>query len=224
MSIVALKKKAATQYNNLSVNQSQFSINGTTRNQGYVGQTSLSRSLTHTPHKGSVAKDFNGNYANPNIKASETFCTEDNTVVKKSALNNRGLLATKYRWINRPNPYAVVKVDSGRLANDQLDYITRLRKKTLADIANNCPPDIAKTNGTITQKICSTSIKTVAGFPIFSRKTLGLGVAAGCTVSKPDSTLAAVSQSERILNLVEDCNTLDNYKFVSPSNRTPLPS
>lgn len=223
MSIVALKRKAATQYNNLSVNQSQFSINGTTRNQGYVGQTSLSRSLTHTPHKGSVAKDFNGLYANPNIKASETISTENNTVVKKSVINNRGLLATKYRWINRPNPYSSVKVDSGRLANDQLDYITRLRKKTLAEIANNCPPDEAKTNGTITQKVCSTTIKTANGFPIFSRKTLGLGVAAGCTVAKPESTLAAISQSQKILNLVEDCNTLDNYKFVSSSKRTPLP-
>ena len=219
MSIVALKRKATSQYNNMSVGQTQFSINGTTRNQGYIGQTSLSRSLTHTPHKGSVAKDFNGLYANPNIKASETCTTEDNTVVKKSVLSSRGLLATKYRWAKRPDPYATVKVDSGRLANDQFSYIERLRKKTLADIANNCPPDIAKTNGTVIQKVCSTTIKTAQGFPIFSRNK----IQAGCTVSKPASTLAAVSQSEKILALVEDCNTLDNYKFVSPSRRTPLP-
>jgi hypothetical protein len=219
MSIVALKRKAASQYNNMSVNQPQFSINGTTRNQGYVGQTSLSRSLTHTPHKGSVAKNFNGSYINPDIKASETLSTEDNTVVKKSVLSYRGLLATKYRWTRRPDPYATVKVDSGRLANDQYSYIERLRKKTLADIANNCPPDEAKTNGTVSQKVCSTTIKTAQGFPIFSRNK----IQAGCTVSKPASTLAAVSQSEKILALVEDCNTLDNYKFVSPSGRTPLP-
>lgn len=203
----------------MSVNQPQFSINGTTRNQGYVGQTSLSRSLTHTPHKGSVAKNFNGLYINPDIKASETLSTEDNTVVKKSVMNYRGLLATKYRWARRPDPYATVKVDSGRLANDQYSYIERLRKKTLADIANNCPPDEAKTNGTVTQKVCSTTIKTAQGFPIFSRNK----IQAGCTVSKPASTLAAVSQSEKILALVEDCNTLDNYKFVSPSGRTPIP-
>lgn len=219
MSIVALKRKAASQYNNMSVGQTQFSINGTTRNQGYIGQTSLSRSLTHTPHKGSVAKDFNGLYTNPNIKASETCTTEDNRVVKKTVLSYRGLIATKYRWAKRPDPYATVKVDSGRLANDQYSYIERLRKKTLADIANNCPPDVAKTNGTVMQKVCSTTIKTAQGFPIFSRNK----IQAGCTVSKPASTLAAVSQSEKILALVEDCNTLDNYKFVSPSGRTPLP-
>ncbi len=219
MSIVALKRKAASQYNNVSVNQPQFSINGTTRNQGYIGQTSLSRSLTHTPHKGSIAKDYNGLYANPNIKASETLSTEDNTVVKKSVLSNRGLLATKYRWATRPNPYAVVKVDSGRLVNDQYSYIERLRKKTLADITNNCPPDVAKTNGSVSQKVCSTTIKTAEGFPIFSRNK----IQAGCTVAKPDSTLAAVSQSMHLLGLVEKCNTLDNYKFVSPSGRTPLP-
>jgi hypothetical protein len=218
MSIVALKRKAASQYNNLSVGQSQFSINGTTRSQGYVGQTSLSRSLIHTPHKGSVAKDYNGIYANPSIKATETVSTEDNTVVKKSVVSTRGLLATKYRWMNRPDPHAVVKVDSGKLTNDQFDYITRLRKKTLADIANNCPPDEAKTNGTATVKACSTVIRRNNGAPLFSKKPL-----AGCTVAKPESTLAAVSQSQHILGLVEDCNTLDNYKFVSPSKRTPLP-
>jgi hypothetical protein len=219
MSIVALKRKAATQYNNMSVGQSQFSINGTTRNQGYVGQTSLSRSLIHTPHKGSVAKNFDGNYTNSDIKASETCTTEDSTVVKKSALSNRGLLATKYRWARRPDPYAVVKVDSGRLANDQYSYIERLRKKTLSDISTYCPPDEAKLNGTLTQPVCSTTIKTAKGFPIFSRNK----IQAGCTVSKPESTLAAVSQSKHLLGLVEKCNTLDNYKFVSPSGRTPLP-
>jgi hypothetical protein len=34
MSIVALKRKTEARYNNMSVGQKQFSINGTTRNQG----------------------------------------------------------------------------------------------------------------------------------------------------------------------------------------------
>ena len=39
MSLATLKKKTQTKYNNMSVN-SVFNLNGTTRNQGYIGQTS----------------------------------------------------------------------------------------------------------------------------------------------------------------------------------------
>ena len=45
MSLATLKKKTEAKYKNLSVGLPQFSINGSLRNQGYVGQTSLSRSL-----------------------------------------------------------------------------------------------------------------------------------------------------------------------------------
>ncbi len=52
MSLATLKKKTAHKYKNNSVSQSQFSLNGTTRNQGYIGQTSLSRTIIKTPMKG----------------------------------------------------------------------------------------------------------------------------------------------------------------------------
>ena len=45
MSIVTLKKKTQSQYNNVSVGHRQFSLNGTHRSPGWVGQTTLSRSL-----------------------------------------------------------------------------------------------------------------------------------------------------------------------------------
>lgn len=50
MSLATLKRKTASKYNNNSVNK-VFSINGTHRNQGYIGQTSLSRTYVHTPKK-----------------------------------------------------------------------------------------------------------------------------------------------------------------------------
>ena len=52
MSIVALKRKTNTQYNNMSANRKGFSLNGTHRSQGYVGQTVLSRSLPRTLMRG----------------------------------------------------------------------------------------------------------------------------------------------------------------------------
>ena len=38
MSLVTLKKKTAAKYHNMSVNQPSFSLNGTHRSQGYIGQ------------------------------------------------------------------------------------------------------------------------------------------------------------------------------------------
>jgi hypothetical protein len=215
MSIVALKRKTEARYNNLSVNQKQFSINGTYRNQGYIGQTSLSRSLIHTPSKGNGPKDFNGKYANPNINASETCCLEDNTVVKPSVLSFKGMLAKRERWINRPFPNAVVKPDFNQNVNAQTDYITRLKKKTLSDIATYCPPDIAKTTGYMAKK-CSTVTKTLTGAPLFTP------VNVTCKIAKPESTYTSVSQTQYLEALSEKCSEQDNYKFVSPIKRTPF--
>ena len=215
MSIVALKRKTAALYNNLSVNQKQFSINGTTRNQGYIGQTSLSRSLIHTESKGAVLKDFNGRYANPNIKASETISLEDNTVVKPSVLSFKGMMARRERWISRPFPYAVVKTDAGRSINDQADYITRLKKKTLSDIADNCPPDIAKTTGFV-PKPCSTVTKTLTGAPLFTP------VNVVCKIAKPESTYTSISQMTYLEKLNKKCAERDDYKMVSPVKRIPF--
>ena len=204
MSIATLKKKTQAKYNNLSVGQKQFSINGTTRNQGYVGQTSLSRSLIHTPLKNAVPRGHGGccgTFLKNNIKASEICSLEDNTFVKSSVLSTKGLLATRYRWINRPFPNAVVKnVES---MNDQTDYISRLKKKTLADIDSFCPILLASN-----KKVCtSTSIKTATGFSIFSKPTLN------CNVAKD---LTTVSHTNYLLTIQDKC------KIVSPLRRTPL--
>ena len=214
MSIATLKKKSQTLYKNMSVGEKQFSINGTTRNQGYVGQTSLSRSLIHTPHKGSDARGHGGCCVNPmNIKASETFSLEDNTVVKKSSLSTRGMLATKNRWINRPFPNAVVKTNAGAI-NDQTSFISRLKKKTLLDIAAYCPSTDASGNKFVsTKKRTYAFLTTKTGFPLFSDKQLT------CNVSKD---LQTVSQKDYMLTLNEKCSLQDTYKFVSPVQRTPF--
>lgn len=215
MSIATLKKKSQTLYKNMSVGQKQFSINGTTRNQGYVGQTSLSRSLIHTPHKGSDARGHGGCCVNTNqdIKASETFSLEDNTVVKKSSLSTRGMLATKNRWINRPFPNAVVKTNAGAI-NDQTSFIERLKKKTLLDIAAYCPSLDASGNKLVSNRVCaSDKLRTKDGFHLFTKAKLA------CNTSKDMET---VSQKDYMLTLHEKCVLADTYKFVSPVQRTPF--
>jgi len=141
MSIVTLKRKTQVQYNNMSVGKPNFSLNGTRRSQGYVGQTSLSRSLPKTPMKGNVACGHGGCCGTfrkmPIVQTVNPIAvTLNNTkVIKPSVINTNGLINTKYRWVKRPQPYSTVKPDNNQNINDQSNYITNLTKKTVGCIA-----------------------------------------------------------------------------------------
>ena len=142
MSIATLKKKTAAKYNNASVNVPQFSINGGYRNQGWVGQTTLSRSLPKTPMVGNTPKGHGGccgTYNIGTIVQSAVTSTNNPADIKPSVLSNDGMIATKYRWIGRPAPYTSVKPSAGNNLNDQSDYITQKTKSTINDINRNHP-------------------------------------------------------------------------------------
>ena len=142
MSIATLKKKTAAKYNNASVNVPQFSINGGYRNQGWVGQTTLSRSLPKTPMVGNTPKGHGGccgTYNIGTIVQSAVTSTNNPAVIKPSVLSTDGMLDTKYRWIGRPAPYTSVKSSAEHNLNDQSDYITQKTKSTINDINRNYP-------------------------------------------------------------------------------------
>ncbi len=75
-----------------------FSINGTRRSQGYVGQTSLSRSFPRTLMRGNSIRGNGGccgNYIEyPIIKAC-VESEEDINIVKGSVLGTRGMLTER---------------------------------------------------------------------------------------------------------------------------------
>jgi hypothetical protein len=134
MSIVTLKRKTATQYNNMSVGGKGFSLNGGYRNQGYVGQNVISRSLPKTPMKGDTMRGNGGRRGTYVIKPpvqSAVTSLEDENVIKSSVLGTDGMIATKYRWINRPAPFTSVKPDDTLNQNTQGDFVFSLSRKTL---------------------------------------------------------------------------------------------
>lgn len=137
MSIVALKRKTNAQYNNNSVGAKQFSIVGTHRNQGYIGQSTQSRFLIRTLRRGDTARGHGGccgSYTDTNIIPSEICSMEDSTVVKTSSYGNLGMLLSKYRWARRPAPFSSAKtVVSNRVS--QSDYIDRVKKESLQTTA-----------------------------------------------------------------------------------------
>lgn len=104
MSIATLKRKTLAKYNNMSVGQPQFSLNGTHRSQGYVGQTMLSRSLPRSLMKGNVIRGHGGccgTYPIKPIVQSSINYQENSRVVKPSVINTSGMVTNKYQCIGK---------------------------------------------------------------------------------------------------------------------------
>jgi hypothetical protein len=128
MSDATLKRKTYAKYNNNSVGNG-FSLNGTQRSQGWIGQDTIGRSFPRTIMKGNVAKGHGGNYGSypqNNIIVSAVNSLNDTSVIKKSTISNTGMIRNKYRWIWRPQPFSTTKQDTWHSVNAQSDYITSL--------------------------------------------------------------------------------------------------
>jgi hypothetical protein len=208
MSIATLKRKTQTKYNNMSVGEKQFSLNGTLRNQGYVGQTSLSRSLPRTLMKGNVAKGHGGccgKFLQTPIVQSGLISLNDPTVVKSSVLGTQGMINTHYRWIKRGEPFSTVKPDTNNNLNTQDDYITRLKKNSIKE-ADDC------NNNTEIQ--CNTTSKSCFNYnPYFRQKVFHF--------TKPENSYKPISSSDYITKLHDGC-TVNDVIIITNTNKTPF--
>jgi len=156
MSIVTLKRKTAAQYNNLSVGQKQFSINGTTRSQGYVGQNIISRSFPRTPMRGNTARGHGGcggEYYNgtPISPLCAGDFTNDPTQVKKSVLSNEGQLELRFP----PRDFTSKKPDDPQNNNTSQEY-TRLQGAKVASQIRQFCSKATSTNSPVTFRIIYT--------------------------------------------------------------------
>jgi hypothetical protein len=205
-----MKKKTQTQYNNMSVGVKQFSLNGTHRNQGYVGQTMLSRSLPRTLAKGNTLRGYggtNGHFIRYPSVLSAVTSTEDSSVVKPSTLSYDGMIATQNRWILRPQPYTTVKPDSTHHSNTQQDYIKYIQTKTISDCNNT---KLCGKNDKKCTNVCQSNV------PLTVRRTSMFNF------TKPESSYVARTQSDYLLNLKKKCIKPTDYKHPSSTQKTPL--
>lgn len=203
MSIVTLKRKTQTQYNNMSVGEKQFSLNGTHRNQGFIGQTSLSRSLPRTLMKGNTLRGHGGccgTYLITPIVQSAVKTTEDSSIVKSSVMNTQGMIDTKYRWIRRPQPFSSTKPDYNSNTNSQEQYIEKLAKQAIQESVEEC--DRSRTSN------CCNIPR--AGKPkIFN-------------FTKPLSSYVPISSGEHTRNIIVPCQQNDEVS-IRTTNLSVLP-
>jgi hypothetical protein len=232
MSIATLKKKTMTQYNNMSVGSKNggFSINGTRRNQGYIGRGVLGLHFPRTPMRGNEARGSGGccgTYHRTTIVQSGIpyptgtngkSANNDPSVVKSSVLDTNGLIMTKYRWIRRPQPYSVVKPDSNMIQNTQQSYIDNLSKSTVAalsacDTGSICKP-AATTCGGLTKDQRPRPFDTVIRIP--------RGWYSITKTAENTPALGPISQSQFIQALGGSCQKYDVYPKTNTRNG-PLP-
>jgi hypothetical protein len=116
MSINTLKRKSETKYFDKVSKNTVFSLTGTQRLQGYIGQTNLSRSTKRTPYtrfggpRGHGSK-YGAYPINIHNSGKLLTCSNDATI-KKPTMNTKGLMSSKFKWSKRGHPYTVVQPDS----------------------------------------------------------------------------------------------------------------
>ena len=211
MSIVTLKRKTQTQYNNMSVGQKGFSLNGSFRGQGYVGQSTQSRTLVRTLAKGSELRGHGGccgKYPISNVRASELLHLDDASVVRSTVKNTTGMISSKYRWVTRPHPYSSLKqTGSDRQMNHQSTYIDNLVKTTLnaMDLPGCKPEYVCKMP---CRPIGANSFRSIV--PVYKEV-------------KADSFTGAISQSSRLRALNAECGLIDKKLVQEAVNAPAIP-
>jgi len=190
----------------MSVGQAHFSLNGTRRLQGYVGQNTISRSFPKTPMTGNTARGNggnNGSYYNPPVPISPLCAgdfTNDPTQIKSSVLSNSGQLELRFR----PEVYNLYKPDDTSNQSTSGQYtekLTACAQQPLCStqrVVNN--PNLFKT------QCCSNSLFTRATNPQqrSSREN---------TITKDSFAYTATNQGSYIASLKHQSSQIDQTKY-----------
>lgn len=212
MSIVTLKRKTQAKYNNVSVGEKQFSINGAFRSQGYVGQDMRGRYLNRTLMKGATPKGSGGCCGEYNqsgiIHSNSVFSVEDVNVCKKSNINTTGLHMTMFQWARRGAPITASKPDDNHSIQTYHTYLAKKKDKNTNchEIARNAP-------------------KTSIGCAGFNRNQMpseSLVVPLCKTTAKPDNAIGAVGADFVLEKRIAGCALLNDAGPKTATCRMPL--
>jgi hypothetical protein len=154
MSLATLKRKTAAKYNNMSVGRANFSLNGTLRNQGYVGRNLMSEQCM--------------------------LCTNDPNVIKSSVGGSSNYIQAQHAQATR-NSVDTVKPDSNHIQNSQHTYIEQERKKAIAACAET---EKTTPDKILVPCSKSVNINGTGGLPIFGRKAMTALTVVSCTTTK----------------------------------------
>ncbi len=156
MSIVALKRKTIAQSNQSGKSNGGFSLNNPRRVESHSGEQRTQTAMRGLGYKGNGG--CCGKYPIQLVK-SQYVNSDPYNQPRKSTVNNRGLIDTKYKWINRPYPYSTVQQCITNVAGYE-QYYKELRL-SLAEKQKLCvgPTEESGTCNTCTNKKTGTFVK-----------------------------------------------------------------
>lgn len=200
MSLAVLKRKTAAKYNNSSAGEGQFSLNGTRRSQGYIGQDNRGRHLSRTLMRGNAPRGHGGCCGKYESKMlSSGICSlNDSTVVKASSMNNLGQLMTRHKWLRSGK--GTVQVDSNQDTYSSNSYTIKIRNRMIekADTCTEpsvkppvCKPSVPMSRNTLECNITK-DITTIEGGPAMDSSLYVLGLGKKCTSNDPDPVSSIV--------------------------------
>ena len=193
MSLATLKRKTAAKYNNSSVGHANFSLNGTHRSQGYVGQNLRSESCM--------------------------LCTNDTNVIKSSVGGSSNHIQARHLTTTRPGANTV-KPDSNHIQNSQHTYIEHERKKAIIGCITDVESDATIIKLPCSKSV---NIIGTGNIPIFNRKSLSASNSVSCATTTKDLSGDSKSSSKHLFEKVSKCDEDDAMTFVRPTGGTPLP-
>jgi len=207
MSIVTLKRKTQTKYNNMSVNVPNFALNGTRRSQGYIGQSTQSRFLSRTLFNGATPRGHGGccgTYPQPHIVQSAVTSLNDPDVIKLSTKTTLGRIETELMCCT-----PVVKPDNTLNINTSQERTRNVAKcsinQTNSYFAGEYPAPCASYNPYYRKSFCSRTKSNSSFTPISSSEYIESGV--------------SVLQN----NHISQCSSNDKTNIQKPSSSGILP-
>lgn len=199
MSLATLKKKTQAKYNNLSVGTG-FSLNGVHRNQGYIGQSTQSRTIIGTPMNGSAPRGHGGCCGKYNTNINKTaLCLEKSTSVKQSVLSSKGMLRLRNKWLYRGGEHAPVKPDYNHNINIASMATELRRRKELELLAkgSKCEPVVGEVTSSC---VCNNDTEIV----------------------QPEDSYIPMDQSEYIVRKTVKCTMNDPIQITVGEKRHPF--
>ncbi len=132
MSIIALKRKTYAQQN-LSSKNGGFSLNNPRRVDSHSGEQKTQTSMRGLGYKG------NGGCCGKfpiNLVKSQYINIDPFEGPRKSTMNTKGMMDTKYKWINRPYPYSTYQQVVGNRGYEIYQNELKLSLKEKQNLCN----------------------------------------------------------------------------------------
>ena len=136
---------------------------------------------TQTPFRGNVPKGYGG--GGGTITKSQYVCADAFNIPHVSVKNNAGMISTRYKWINRGIPHAIVKDVNPPSYDNYLQKIKGNVIKQAIPVSTNCYNSFIKN---VSKPSYDTYLNSIKGNIVKNKFTInGVNINCNCPTNVP---------------------------------------